>query len=127
MAVASVAWAEDLTAEATVDELMETYKWDIFNNNSTCYTSFKLDDNITISTTGEANCGGIFGSSSHDWRLYQNKGGNVIVSAADGYELKSVKFTFTVNNNGTLIDSNNKGNRFTTYFRRCCRTDCFVI
>lgn len=108
MAVASVACAEDLTAEATVDELMETYKWDIFNNNSTCYTSFKLDDNITISTTGEANCGGIFGSATHDWRLYQNRGGNVIVSAADGYELKSVKFTFTVNSNGTLIDSNNK-------------------
>lgn len=68
-----------------------------------CYTSFNLDENIEISTTGSANCGSFWGN---DWRLYQNKSGNVIVTAADGYKLVSVIFTFTINNNGVLKDAN---------------------
>ena len=67
-----------------------------------CYTSFNLDENITVSTTGKANCGSFWGS---DWRLYQNKDGNVIFTAASGYIIDSVTLTFSVTNTGTLIDS----------------------
>ena len=68
-------------------------------NNVTCYTSFALDSNITISTTGDANCGSFWGS---DWRLYQNKDGNVIVTAKEGCTLNKVTFTFSVSNTGAL-------------------------
>ena len=70
----------------------------------TCYTSLALDSNITVSTTGDPNCGS-FWSTAKEWRLYQNKNGNVVITAADGCELVSVKLTFTAANGGTLLDA----------------------
>ncbi len=73
------------------------------NGSQTCYTSFSLDANITISTSGRANCGSYWGS---DWRLYQAQNGDVTITAAQGYTLSSVTFTYTVKNTGTLKDGN---------------------
>ena len=68
-------------------------------SNVTCYTSFALDSVITISTSGSANCGSYWGS---DWRLYQNKSGDVTATAATGYIIKTITYNYTPNNNGTL-------------------------
>lgn len=73
-------------------------------NNATMYKTLKLSDAVRMSTTGEDNCGSFWGSTTHDWRLYQNKNGNVIVSVAEGCELVSVTLTFSSNNSGALFD-----------------------
>ena len=78
----------------------------------TCYTSFNLDSNITVSTTGEPNCGSFWaqssGSSNYEWRLYQNKSGDMTITAATGHTISSVNITFASSNNGTLLNGGNK-------------------
>lgn len=95
--------AENGNAHKTMTKVVTENSWTISaGTNVTCYTSFDLDEKINVSTTGEANCGSFWGSPTQEWRLYQNKNGNVIITAASGYELSSVTFKFTVSNNGTL-------------------------
>lgn len=66
-------------------------------------TEIALDDIVTMSTTGQANCGSFWNSNNTiDWRLYQNKGGNIILTLAEGYKMTSVTFVYTVGNNGLL-------------------------
>jgi len=72
----------------------------------TCYTSLPLNSDITLSTTGTPNCGSFWvqstGSSNYEWRLYQNKSGNAIITAGTGCALTSVNITFAIGNTGTL-------------------------
>ena len=96
------------TISKTITELATANSWTISSGNDvTCYTSFDLDSKINISTTGSANCGSVWGTTTKDWRLYQNKSGNVVVTAANGYTLSSVTFTYSVGNTGTLKLGNN--------------------
>lgn len=74
----------------------------------TCYTSFKLDDVVTVATSGDPNCGSFWGSTTQEWRLYQNKGGDITISVPTGYSLVSAKITFTVTNTGALYDGTTK-------------------
>ena len=84
---ASAAWAEDLTVTKTMNDIVTENGFIVSSgSDATCYTSFSLDDYITISTTGEANCGSFWGTTTKDWRLYQNKNGNIIVTAASNYQ-----------------------------------------
>ena len=104
---ASVGWAADITVSKTINEIVSANGYTVSSGSDvTCYTSFALDDIITISTTGSPNCGSFWGTTTKDWRLYQNKNGNVIVSAATGYVLKSVTFTYSINNGGNLLNNN---------------------
>ena len=73
-------------------------------NTATCYTSFSLDANITISTSGGANCGSFWGTTTKDWRLYQAQSGDVTITASSGNTLQSVTFTYSTSNGGTLKD-----------------------
>lgn len=77
------------------------------SGDQTCYTSLSLDGVVTMSTSGDKNCGSFWpissGSSTYEWRLYQNKGGNITITAASGYTLQSVKITFNIKNTGTLV------------------------
>ena len=100
------AWAENVTVTKTTNTLVSELSWSVSSgsNCAGCYTEFNLDDVITISTTGTPNCGSVWGTTTNDWRLYQNQSGNVIVSAQVGYELVSVKFTYSQSNSGTLKD-----------------------
>ena len=100
------AWGAEVTVTKTTNTLVSELNWSVSSGNTCagCYTEFQLDEAITISTTGNPNCGSIWGTSTYDWRLYQNQSGNVIVSAKEGYELVSIKFTYTINNSGTLKD-----------------------
>jgi len=100
----------NVTITKSVGTLITEKSWTISTGTTinTLATNFTLDDVISISTTGEANCGSLWYSSSiYDWRLYQNKSGNVTISAASGYELVSIKLTFTNSNSGTLSDGVN--------------------
>ena len=95
-----------VTVSHSVNQLVDTNGWSTGDN--TCYTSFTMDGLVKVSTTGTANCGAIYGTSTYDWRLYQNKNGNVTIAVADGMSslirLQSIKFTFTISNSGTLLD-----------------------
>ncbi len=95
---------EPITITSTMATVASNNNWTTSKGNEVyCYTSFKLDSKVTISTTGTPNCGSFWGN---DWRLYQAKSGNVTVSVPDEYYLDNIKFTFGVGNNGTLLDGN---------------------
>ena len=96
---------ESATATKTVNELATEHEW-VASSGSTingCYKSFSLDANINVSTTGDDNCGSVWGTDAKDWRLYQNKAGNVILTASNGYKLASATFTYSNKNNGVLF------------------------
>lgn len=81
------------------------YKVSFGNNNvNTIMKSLKIDDVITLSSTGGGNTGSFWGTSPNiDWRCYQNGNSSVVkISAADGYVIEKVKLIFTVSNSGTL-------------------------
>lgn len=102
MVLGMSAWA-DTTVTKTASEIANANEWTTASGTGTqtCYTSFNLDANITISTSGSANCGSYWGS---DWRLYQAQNGDVTVTAASGYEIVSVTYTYNVSKTGTLKD-----------------------
>ena len=70
-------------------------------NDAHVYNTLALDTVITASTTGQANCGSFWGNN-REWRLYQNKNGNLIITAAAGYQLQSATITFGVDKGGIL-------------------------
>ncbi len=87
----------------TMKEIQEGNNYTISAGNEvTCYTSFSMDSNITVSTSGSANCGSFWANGSDiQWRLYQNKSGDVTITAANG-TIKSVTITYAVTNTGVL-------------------------
>lgn len=98
---------QNTTVSSTTIDIVNKNNWTTSAGTSvTCYTSFDLDDVVNISTTGDPNCGSFWGTSK-EWRLYQNKNGNLIITAAEGYELDSATITFTNSNDGILLDSSN--------------------
>ena len=108
MAQPGKVWAEDTTVTMTMTQYVSNNSCTVSSGNTvTCYTSLNLDSNLTMSTTGSANCGSFWGSTTQEWRLYQNKSGNVIITVDDGYQLKSVKLTFGASNSGILKDASN--------------------
>lgn len=73
----------------------------------TNYKSLQLDQIITMTAIGNANNEGSFWSGVQ-WRVYQLDGGGITVSAAAGYIIQSVKFTYTISNSGTLKKGDNQ-------------------
>jgi hypothetical protein len=103
--VAKTAMNSTVQTEATATTVTKTIAAIATANswvNSTAYTSWALDSNVTISTTGTGNSGKYYSSGSGTWRLYQAGTGNLIVTVAAGYTLTSVKATYAVSNTGTL-------------------------
>ena len=78
-------------------------------------TTLALDSKVTMSTTGEANCGSFWGSNPIDWRLYQNKNGDLTISVSSDYSLVSVKFTYSQSNGGSLFDGDTAISSGNTY------------
>ena len=87
----------------TMKEIQEGNKYTVSaGTDVTCYKTFSLDSNITVSTSGDDNCGSFWAAGSDiQWRLYQNKTGDVTITAAKG-TIQSVKITYAVTNTGTL-------------------------
>ena len=68
--------------------------------NGTQYDQVVLDENITANLIGTGNNGKYYS----DWRFYTNgsESGSFSIDAAEGYELQTVTFTYTVSNSGAL-------------------------
>ena len=98
---------ELIPVSATMEEIKNQNNWTVSTNGAeVCYTSFQLDDIITVSTEGEPNCGSYWEpKAGKDWRLYQAKGGNIVLNAAEGYVIENVTFTYLNSNNGALYSS----------------------
>ena len=95
------------TVTKTTSQLVTEHGWTVSSGNTigTLATEFALDEVVTISTTGKPNCGSIWGTApSNDYRLYQASSGNIVVTVKSGYELKSITFTYSISNSGTLKD-----------------------
>lgn len=95
------------TVTKTTSQLVTEHGWTVSSGNTigTLATEFALDEVVTISTTGKPNCGSIWGTApNNDYRLYQASSGNIVVTVKSGYELKSITFTYSISNSGTLKD-----------------------
>ena len=99
--------ADSVTVSKTMTEIVtERNLTTSANGSEVCYTSLGLDKAedaiITFSTSGAANCGSFWGSTTKDYRLYQAKSGDLKITAKAGYKIVSVKVTYTSSNDGTL-------------------------
>ena len=84
------------TVTNTIAEIADTNNW----VNSTKYSSFALDSNIKVSSTGESNTGKYY-QNGEDYRIYQSESGTITITAENG-SIVSVKITYTVGNTGVL-------------------------
>ena len=95
------------TVTKTTTDLVTEHSWTVSAGSTigTLATEFALDEVVTISTSGEANCGTIWlNSDQHNWRLYQAKAGNITIAVKAGYQLKTINLIYTVSDGGTLLD-----------------------
>lgn len=74
--------------------------------NGTQYTSFKLDDHVTISVSGGGNTGKYY-TSGQNYRLYQNENATITAAVSKGYVLSSITYTYTTDKGGVLINGTN--------------------
>ena len=97
------------TVSMTMTEYVEANNCTVSaGSTATMYKTLQLNESVRMSTTGDDNCGSFWAAGDDkQWRLYQNKNGNVIISVAEGCELKTVKLTYAVTNTGVLVDAAN--------------------
>lgn len=90
-----------ITVSNTIADIADANGW----VNSTQYENINLDDVITATVSGGGNTGKYY-TSGENWRIYQNENPTLVISAADGYTIKTVKITYTINNTGVLTYNN---------------------
>ena len=74
--------------------------------NDVQYSSATVDSNITVTVTGGGNTGKYYDNGT-DWRVYQNETPSIVVTAAEGKTIVSVKVTYSVKNTGVLTLNGN--------------------
>ncbi|MBO5789197.1 MAG: hypothetical protein J6R42_04555, partial [Clostridia bacterium] len=70
--------------------------------NATKYTSFTMDEVITVSCTGSDNSGKYYNSGTN-WRLYQTESATMTIAAKDGYKIASITITYASEKTGCLV------------------------
>ena len=82
------------------DYYAKTHSWVSGSSSGPAYDQVVLDEVITANRIGTGNNGKYYS----DWRFYTNgsEAGSFSIDAAEGYELQSVTFTYTVSNSGAL-------------------------
>lgn len=88
------------------DYYAKTHSWVTGSNSGPAYEQVVLDEVITANLIGTGNNGKYY----TDWRFYTNgsDAGSFSIDAAEGYELQSVTFTYTVSNSGALYMGDTK-------------------
>ena len=101
--------AKTINVTKTAAELATMYSWE----NSKKYTTFKLDDNITVSTVPNgSNSGKYYTTNGGSWRLYSSEKAYIKFEAATGYKILDVKVTYSEGGisglaSGTTVNVNN--------------------
>ena len=94
---------ESVTLNVKMSDLVAANGYTVSSGNTvTNYKNLTLDSVISMVAGGTGSNEGSFWSEGKEWRLYQSGGGKVTVSAASGYTIQSVKFTYTVSKTGIL-------------------------
>ncbi len=89
--------AEDVTVTTVISEYADNNSW----ADATKYTSVTMDSNITVTVSGSTNTGKYY-VNGENWRVYQGETPSIVVKAADGVTIKTVKITYAVSNTGVL-------------------------
>ena len=69
--------------------------------NATQYTTVNIDENVTVTAEGGGNTGKYY-TTGTNWRLYQLETPSLTFAAEDGYTIKQITITYTVDNTGIL-------------------------
>ncbi|MBE6143484.1 MAG: starch-binding protein, partial [Erysipelotrichaceae bacterium] len=85
------------TIKTVIGEYAAANGW----TNSTQYGTVVMDDVVTVTAVGGSNTGKYY-TSGNNWRIYQTETPEIKVSVASGYELVSVKITYTIDKTGVL-------------------------
>ena len=95
----------ETTLKVNITEFVAENKLTVSSSNTvTLYPILDLSSAVRMSTSGTPNCGAFYGTSPTEWRLYQKANGDVTITVASGCQLKSVKFTYTTTNTGSLFN-----------------------
>ena len=90
--------ATPTTATVTIADYATANSW----ASGTQYNTMNIDANITATAAGGGNTGKYYSSGSGTWRFYQNETPSLTISAAAGYEIQTVKMTYTIGSTGVL-------------------------
>lgn len=94
---------ETKTITVSIADYADANGW----TNSTLYASIKMNDAITVTSSGTPygeyglNTGKYY-ENGENWRIYQKESPSVTISAAEGTTIISVKITYSIKNDGTL-------------------------
>ena len=69
--------------------------------NGVMYNVVNLNEQVSVTATGTNNTGKYY-TNGNEWRIYQTETPAVVVSAAEGVQIVSVKITYTSNKGGVL-------------------------
>lgn len=96
---------DETTVSTTIADYATANSW----VNETRYDSIVLDSNISADVSAKSTTGntGKYYTNGNNWRFYQGEEAKLIINAANGATLKSVKVEFTVTNNGALTYEGN--------------------
>ena len=103
----TVTQGESTTDSVSISSYATANHWE----NGTKYLTVNIGSNIIATADGGSNTGKYY-TSGNEWRFYQSESAEITITAASGYELDSVTFTYGTTNNGVLEDSS--GNEVTS-------------
>ena len=86
------------TATVSIADYATANSW----ASGTQYNTMNIDANITATAAGSGNTGKYYSTGSGTWRFYQNETPSLTISAAAGYEIQTVKMTYTIGSTGVL-------------------------
>lgn len=89
-----VSYAGMITVTKTIQQILAAMGKSSVSN-QTVVNPLEFDDVVSISTNGTGDNAKVYDASksSANWRLYTNNGGDVVFTAAPGYELRSITIT----------------------------------
>lgn len=91
------------TVTLSIADYADANSW----SNGTKYTTFAIDNYISVTATGKTNTGKYY-TKGEEWRIYQNESPSITFTAT-GCTIVSIKITYSIANTGVLTyNSNNK-------------------
>ena len=89
------------TDTITIESLADEYHWE----DDCAYTSWNLNNYISVSTAGTGNNGKYY-NSNKSWRLYEVGNGKLSFKGSDRVTINTIKFKYSNSHNGTIYSGN---------------------
>ena len=91
--------SEETKVSVNIQEYASSNGW----TNDKQYNTVKMDDVITLTASKGSQHNGKYLTNGYLWKIYRSESGTLTVSAAEGYKIVSVKFTYNASNSGILV------------------------